>query len=139
MSRTYRAPPPRRRLRAGYASRLCWRCRYPVAACSCPARALVVHREQPEGDLSDEASGPDWRACWDYREWTDDHDNTPPLTQPLGLKLVEAQTTPEGRAEMIDRYNRTLRDAELVRRMLAEREAEDEARFDAFLASLLAA
>lgn len=99
MSRTYRAPPPRRRLRAGYVARLCWRCRYPASMCSCPARALVVHREQPEGDLSDEAISPDWHCdcVWHCQcercdcargEYDFDHDNTPPLTQPLALLLV---------------------------------------------------
>lgn len=74
MSRTYRRPPPRRRLRAGYTSRLCWRCRCPVAKCDCPARALVVAPTVEDPKLVDEAffaaCAPEWRACWDYREWT---------------------------------------------------------------------
>jgi hypothetical protein len=37
-----------------------------------------------------DACAPEWRACWDYREWTDDHDNTPPLTQPLAPLLRAA-------------------------------------------------
>lgn len=46
MSRTIRRPPPRRRLRAGYVKRLCWRCRGRVYDCSCPARDLVVERAE---------------------------------------------------------------------------------------------
>lgn len=107
MSRTYRAPPPRRRLRAGYVARLCWRCRYPVAVCDCPARALVIAAiPDPLPDPSDEPAcscdgclEADEIAVSDYlarklglpppaREWWMCHDNTPPLTQPLAALLA---------------------------------------------------
>lgn len=100
MSRTYRAPLPRRRLRAGYVARLCWRCRYPVAVCDCPARALAMAPSIEDPKLVDEAyiaaMLPDWRcACgwWcecDDATWLDAHDNAPPLTQPLAPLLRAA-------------------------------------------------
>lgn len=134
MSHTYRAPPPRRRLRAGHVARLCWRCRYPVAACDCPARALVVQREQPEGDLSDEASGPCWRCdCGTWCECDSDfyEYDAPqgPLGQPLGLKLIDGASD---RDAMIERYRRVTASMAEARLLIEQMEREETDSLEAF-------